>query len=46
MNQLPDIHPLSFTLSATIIGYALIDHFKSTEQNAIGNWLMLIGQIL
>lgn len=46
MNQLPNIHPLSFTLSATIIGYALIDHFKSTEQNAIGNWLMLIGQIL
>lgn len=36
MNQLLDILP--FTLNTTMIDYVLIDHFKSTEQNAIVNW--------
>lgn len=34
------------TLSAVIIGFVLIDELNSTEQNALGNWFMLIGQVL
>ncbi len=34
------------TLAALIIGYALTYPFNSYVQNALGNWLMLIGQIL
>lgn len=34
------------TLSAMTIGFALTYPFNSYEQNALGNWFMLIGQIL
>lgn len=34
------------TLSAMIIGFALTYPFNSYEQNALGNWFMLLGQIL
>ncbi len=34
------------TLSAIILGYALIGDYSINEQNAIGNWFMLVGQIL
>lgn len=34
------------TLSAMIIGFALTYPFNSYEQNALGNWFMLVGQIL
>ncbi len=34
------------TLSATVIGFALTCFFNSYEQNALGNWFMLLGQIL
>ena len=34
------------TLAALIIGYALTYPFNSYVQNSLGNWLMLIGQIL
>ena len=34
------------TLFATLVGFALIDGFTTLEQNAIGNWFMLVGQIL
>ncbi len=34
------------TLTGVIIGYALIGNFNAVEQNAIGNWFMLVGQIL
>lgn len=34
------------TLFATLVGFALIDGFTALEQNAIGNWFMLVGQIL
>lgn len=46
MTNLPEISPKSFTISATAIGYILIDTLTSTEQNALGNWFMLVGQIL
>ena len=34
------------TLSAMAIGFAITYVFNSYEQNALGNWFMLIGQIL
>lgn len=38
--------PKLFTLSAVVVGYLLIDDMTSNEQNAIGNWLMLVAQVL
>ncbi len=43
---LPNIDADSFTLSAMIIGYALIDDLSPAEQNSVGNWFMMIGQVL
>lgn len=39
-------NPRIYTLSAVIIGYALIGNYTATEQNALANWFLLIGQIL
>lgn len=39
-------NPRIYTLSSLIIGYLLIDDLTANEQNALGNWLMTIGQIL
>lgn len=46
MNFIPDIPPKLFTLSAIAIGYLLIDDTTANEQNALGNWLMLVAQVL
>ncbi len=46
MRFIPNVPPKIFTLSAEIIGYLLIDDATSNEQNALGNWLMLVAQIL
>ena len=40
------LNPKAYTLSALIIGYALLGDYTANEQNAIGNWLMTISQIL
>lgn len=42
----PNIPAPIFDLSAVIIGFLLIDESTPAEQNSIGNWFMLIGQIL
>lgn len=39
-------NPKIYTLSAIILGYAMIGDYTANEQNAIGNWFMTIGQIL
>lgn len=44
--KLPNIPPKMFSLSAVAIGYLLIDDLTANEQNALGNWLMLIAQVL
>ncbi len=44
--MLPNIPPKLFTLSAVAVGYILLDDSTSTEQNALGNWLMLVAQLL
>ncbi len=41
-----NITPKVYTLSAIILGYAMIGDYTANQQNAIGNWFMLIGQIL
>lgn len=46
MRLIPNVPPESFTLSAIIIGYLLIDDTTANEQNALGNWLMLVAQVL
>lgn len=44
--MLPNIPPKLFSLSAIIVGYILIDDMTANEQNALGNWLMLVAQVL
>lgn len=44
--MLPNIPPKLFSLSAVIVGYILIDDMTANEQNAVGNWLMLVAQVL
>ncbi len=44
--MLPNIPPKLFSASAVIVGYILIDDMTANEQNALGNWLMLVAQVL
>ncbi len=44
--MLPNIPPKVFSLSAVAVGYILIDDMTANEQNAVGNWLMLVAQVL
>ena len=44
--MLPNVPPKLFSLSAVVVGYILIDDMTANEQNAVGNWIMLIAQTL
>ena len=44
--MLPNIPPKLFTLSAVAVGYILLDDATANEQNALGNWLMLVAQLI
>ena len=44
--MLPNMSPKLFSLSAVVVGYILIDDSTANEQNALGNWLMLVAQVL
>ncbi len=44
--MIPDVPPKIFTLSAVTIGYLLLDDTTAEEQNALGNWLMLVAQVI
>lgn len=46
MEFLAKIDPYSYTTSAFIIGLLLIDNLTPAEQNSVGNWFMMIGQVL
>lgn len=46
MNLIPNIPPKTFSFSAVIVGYLLIDDMTANEQNALGNWLMLVAQVI
>ena len=41
-----NISPKIYTMSAVIVGFVLLDDLSSKEQNALGNWLMLVSQVL
>lgn len=42
----PNLDPKVYTISAILIGFALLDDFTAAEQNAIGNWFITVGQVL
>ena len=44
--MIPNVPPKAFSFSAVIVGYLLIDNLTANEQNALGNWLMLVAQVL
>lgn len=46
MNLIPNVPPKAFSFSAVIVGYLLIDDMTANEQNALGNWLMLVAQVI
>lgn len=46
MRHIPDVPPQVFTLSAVAVGYLLLDDSTAIEQNTLGNWLMLVAQVL
>lgn len=43
---LSNINSSTFTFSAIAIGYILTEELSPAEENSIGNWFMLIGQVL
>ena len=46
MSLIPNVSSNAFTISAIVVGLLLIDDTTPSEQNALGNWLMLVSQIL
>jgi len=46
LSIIPNVSPKTFSASAVIVGYLLIDNLTANEQNALGNWLMLTAQVL
>ena len=44
--RIPEVPPQLFSLSAVIVGILLVDDSTPNEQNALGNWLMLVSQYL
>lgn len=46
MNQFPpNVNPELFTITGIIVGLIIEDDYNASELNAIGNWLILVGQI-
>ncbi|MCI8778623.1 MAG: hypothetical protein HFI87_05690 [Bacilli bacterium] len=46
MSIIPNVNAKAYSLSAIIVGYLLIDQSTPAEQNALGGWFMLVGQLL
>ena len=42
----PNINPELFTIIGCIVGLIVEDDFNANELNSIGNWLILVGQVL
>lgn len=43
---LNELSPLEFTTLAVFTGYVLACNLTTSEQNSIGNWFELLGQII
>ena len=41
-----NLPPRTMTLTAVLLGYLMIDDLNAAEQNELGNFLILIGQVL
>lgn len=47
MNKLiSDINPYTFTGSAILIGFLLVNELPASEQPSVGNWLQLVGLVM
>lgn len=46
MDDIFNINPKVSTAICVLIGYLIIEDFNANEQNVIGNWLMLISQLV
>ena len=46
MSIIPSVEAKTYSLSAILVGYLLIDQSTPAEQNALGGWFMLVGQLL
>ncbi len=42
----PNINPELFTVIGCIVGLIVEDDYNANELNSIGNWLILVGQVL
>ena len=42
----PNINPELFTVIGCIVGLVVEDDYNANELNSIGNWLILVGQVL
>lgn len=45
-NLIFSLPPKQLTLVAVLLGFLLLDDLSANEQNTLGNFLMLIGQVL
>lgn len=41
-----NVDPYTFTGSAILIGFLLINELSNDEQDSVGNWLQLVGLIM
>ncbi len=41
----PNINPELFSIIGMIVGLIVEDDYNASELNAIGNWLILVGQV-
>ena len=41
-----NVSPKLYTLSAVAVGFLLLTDEDATRQNALGNWLMLVAQVI
>lgn len=41
-----DLPPRTLTILAVVLGFLMIDDLTAAEQNSLGNFLILIGQVL
>ena len=45
-NLVPSTPAKLYSLSAAAVGFILIDDLTPAEQNSLGNWFMLLAQVL
>lgn len=46
MNEKLNEQASTFTISAVMVGLLIIPNLNAKQQNDLGNWLMLVGQVL